>query len=514
MNDNLPDTDFKEKKEKKRGALGWLRDKLGFGSRGAMGGAGINPSAMRVLGGAKFGASAGLGSFLAGNLGTIVTVAMVAVAGGIYLAHNSSGPVTNAGAFSSNKTKDNYVPAILRSQAANGGSSLDMFMDTNKGAARMDVYDADGYDKNGYDKDGYDRNGYNKNGYDRTGYDKNGYDKDGYGRDGYNKDGLDRNGVGRNGAQNPGQGGMVQQMVGKLQGGSFGALTSSLSGGANKFSNMGGIGNKFNQGAIGAKTGFVSGIGAGFQAVPRYDQLKGKITAMKPSSRPVLTSGKAVKKANFGAGSFGQAKGLRATQQSYTGREIDQMAGTQSKAWEGATPDGSVSGGAGISGGGAGNGGAGIMSSPSLDSASGGGAGGGMNTPDEPTIPDASSPLNVSPWTDMLSKIMTLVLISAVLSVIGALLRASHHPLLQMIGMMLCLAAAALAVMAIIMAIQVMSSFGQAMLGMVYMIGGGVALAAAVKAMQGNAGEAVAPIVYWLAAAAGAMGLIASMLGK
>ena len=138
MNDNLPDINFKEKKEKKGGAIGWLRGRLGMGSRGAMGEAGISPSAMNVgrtaFGAGKFGASSGIAGLLAGKAGVLATIAAVAVASGVYLANNAPAPSSNSAFNSGGKVADNYVPAILRSQAANQGSSLDMFKDTNRGA--------------------------------------------------------------------------------------------------------------------------------------------------------------------------------------------------------------------------------------------------------------------------------------------------------------------------------------------------------------------------------------------
>ena len=105
MNDNLPEINFKEKKEKKRGLLGWLKNRLGIGSRGgAMGEAGINPSAMnvgRALGTAKFGSSsAGIAGLLAGKASMIATVALIAVAGGMYVARNAPAPSAGSSAFS------------------------------------------------------------------------------------------------------------------------------------------------------------------------------------------------------------------------------------------------------------------------------------------------------------------------------------------------------------------------------------------------------------------------------
>jgi hypothetical protein len=491
MNDNLPEINFKEnKKEKKKGILGWLRNRLGFGSRSAIGEAGINPSAMnvgRALGTAKFGASAGgLGSFLAGNIATIATVAAVAVAGAVYLANNAPAPSTGTSAFSSNKSSDNYVPAILRSQAANQGSSLDMFKETNKGAGlAMDEAAKAAAAKPEEPKEAA---------------------------------------AGDEGkAQDPNQGApdqsnMAQSMMGKLQGGSIGSLTSSMGGGSNKLSGMGGFGNKFNQGATGGKSGFSAGIGTGFQGMPKFDQRKGKMMAMKASSRPVFSSSAAGKKAKFGTGAMSQAKGMRATQKTYSGTSIDAARSTQDKAWEGSTGSGDASGGAGLS-----DGGAGIVTSPSLDNGSGNTGGGGTGTSDTPTIPDASSPTNVSPWAGLLQQAMMYILLAAVLAAVGGYLvkagtamlsnpyTAALGAMIRMIGMALCLVAIGLGLMALMAGIKVMSTHGQALLGTVYVIGGGVAIAAGAMGMTGGNAGPITPM--WMAAIAGVIGLMGSMFG-
>lgn len=487
MNDNLPDINFKEKEEeKKRGAIGWLRNKLGFGSRGAVGGPGANPSAMnagralginpsamnvgRALGTAKFGASAGIGGFLSGNIGAIATAAMVAVAGGVYLANNAPAPGTGSSAFSSGKVSDNYVPAILRSQAANQGSSLDMFKDTNKGALAMETGASSGGKPAGEETAPAEESK----------------------------------------AQEPdqpeaGQNNMVQEMMNKMQGGGIGALSSSMGGGSNKFSGMGGFGNKFNQGATGAKTGFSSGIGAGFQAMPRFDARKGKMTAMKASSRPVFSSSKAGKKAAVGAGVLGQAKGLRDTQKSYLGNNIDSARSTQDKAWEGSTGEGGASGG----GAGLGDGGAGIVSSPSLDNGSGAGGGGAdSGTGNDPLAPDVSSAANVSPWAGLVAKAMMYLMLSAILSAIASQIKPG--PWSSAIKIAIGIIALIMGLMALMAGMQIMSSHGQQLMGTIYVIGGGVAMAAASMAMMSST-PPVDPLI--LAAVAGVCGLIGSMLG-
>ena len=74
MNDNLPEIDFKEKKKEKKGLLPWLKSRLGFGARGSMGG--VEQAGGAFRGAAKFGASSGIGTLLAGKAGLIVTAAI------------------------------------------------------------------------------------------------------------------------------------------------------------------------------------------------------------------------------------------------------------------------------------------------------------------------------------------------------------------------------------------------------------------------------------------------------
>jgi len=480
MNDNLPDINFKEKKEKKGGALGWLRGKFGGGSGGSMGQAGINPAVMNVgkaLGTAKFGASsAGIAGLLAGKAGMLATIAMMAVAGGVYMARNAPVPNPSTGAFSSSQNPDNYVPAILRSQAANNGSSLDMFKETNKGSGLSMEAEAAAAAKKAQEA-------------------KSAPAEDGAAPD----------------AEQPApeQDDMAQRMEAKLQGGSMGSLTSQLGGGSNKFSNMGGFGNKFNQGATGAKTGFGSGIGSGFSSMPNFDKRKGKMLAMKGTARPVFTSGKAGKKGKFGAGSFGQAKGMRDVQKSYSGTSIDAARSTQDKAWEGETGAGSVgAGGAGL-----GDGGAGVMSSPSLDNADSSGGGGGTGTPSEPVVPDTTPPENVSPWASLVTSILMLITVSAVLSAIAS--KVSGTVFGYAIAVIIAAVAAALAAVALVMAIMLMTEHGQELMGGLYAVGAGLALVAAVAALGGGSEAVMAPgtatTVMWLAAGAGIIILMGSM---
>ncbi|HBB66111.1 MAG: hypothetical protein A2X28_10780 [Elusimicrobia bacterium GWA2_56_46] len=475
---DLPEINFKEKKEKK-GFLPWFRSRLGFGGRSAIGGElpGAANLGRASLGAGKFGASSGIGGLLAGKAGLVLTAAVVAAAlgTGVYM-NNQPAPGVSTGAFSSDKAPaDNYVPAILR-DTRNQASSLDLLRETNKGAAGMD----ENLNKENEGKAG---------------------SKDQDAADGQAPEAT---------ASAPEQNSMAQELTGKLAAGNFGGgLSSSMGGGDGKFSGMGGFWNKFNSGAVGPKAG-LSSLGGGFQSSPRFDQRK-KLLAMKGSSRPVFSRSRGLGSSPIGRGSYGQAKGVRATQRSNTGRDVDSNRSTQDRAWEGSTGDGSASSaGAGVS---PGEGGSGIVTSPSLDNTSTGGGGG---TVDDPVIPDVGAPVDVSPWQGLPQQAMMYIMLSAVLSMIGGILIGMRSVpyigmILYAIGMALCAAALALGAMALMIGIKLMSSFGQGMLGTIYTIGGGVAMAAAGMAM---AGKSVGPITpMWMAGIAGILGLLGSMAG-
>lgn len=498
MSENLPEIGFKEKKEKKRGAGGWLREKLGFGSRGAMGEAGINPSAMNAsnlgraaFGAGKFGASSGgLAGLLAGKAGMIITAAMVAVAGGMYVANNSStAPGAGSSAFSSGQSKDNYVPAILRSQAANQGSSLDMFKETNKGAVSLEEAPAKPAE---------------------TPKDAGSAEP--------------AAGAGDKGAEPAAPGGdnMAQDMMSKLAGGNMASLTSQLGGGSNNMSNFGGFSNKFGQGSMGAKTGFTSGIGAGFSAMPKFDQRKSKMLAMKGGARPVFGGAKAGAKGNIGKGAWNQAQGMRKIQQSYSGTSIDGARSTQDKAWEGTTGEGDASGGAGLS-----DGGAGIVTSPSLDNADGMGGGGALGNASEPTAPTVPNPGDVSPWADLLSESMQSLLMAALLSWIGGKLckigldgmkTASDWALIgyiivYIIGLVMCIAALILSIKALMNGIKLMGEHGQKLLGGAYVLGGVLGIANSIMGMFGMTQGVAGFTMGWVSAVMAMIGAVGGMLG-
>ncbi len=480
---DLPEINFKEKKDKKKGFLPWLRSRLGFGGSGAMDGAlpgAANFGRAAAMGAGRFGASAGIGGLLAGKAGLILTALVVSAAIGtsLYMKMQPEPGVSTA-AFSSNKTPDTYVPAALR-QNQSPGSSLDMFKDTNKGALGGDAAAASKDEAKDSSKDEAAAN-----------------DQD--------KPAVDPN------APAPGADSM-QGMMGKLAGGSFGGgLSNSMGGGGNKFSNMGGFGNKFNSGATGGKSAGLSNMGSGFQSSPKFDARK-KLLAMKGSKTPVFSKAKGSKGA-FGKGSYGQAKGLKSMQKSYTGSEIDSLAGTQNKAWTGSTAEGDATGGSGLT---SGDGGAGVVTSPSVDNTNT--SGGGGDTPD-PTITDPTTPEDVSPWKGLPEKAMMYVMLSAMLSVIGGILckigqaKTPWLALVYAIGVILCVAAMALGAMVMMIGIQLASSYGQGMLGAIYIIGGGCAIVAAIAALTGAVEKATGISALWWAAIAGIIGMLGSMAG-
>jgi len=482
---DLPEISFKEKKDKKKGFLPWLRSRLGFGGRSAMGGAGealpgaANFGRAAAFGAGRFGASAGIGGLLAGKAGLILTAVIVSAAIGtsLYMKNQSQQPAVSTASFSSNRTPDTYVPAILR-QNQSPGSSLDMFKDTNKGAMGGNAPNEGAAETKDSSKD-------------QAAAEE--------------KPAVDAN------APAPGAGNMAQEMMGKLAGGSFGGgLSNSMGGGNSKFSNMGGFGNKFNSGAAGAKAPGLSNMGAGFATAPKFDQRK-KVMAMKGAKTPVFSKSKGAKGV-FGKGSFAQAKGLKTMQKSYTGREIDSLAGTQNKAWTGATAQGDATGGGGLTGG---DSGAGIVTSPSVDNSNSSGSG---NNNNDPTINNPTTPEDVSPWKGLPEQAMMMIMLSAVLSTIGGMMVAYGKGgtfwtyIVYLIGMLLCIIAAALAIKAIMIGIDIMG-YGQKMMGTIYTLGGGVALMAAISGMTGKTQSVAGISTLWWAAIAGILGMLGSMAG-
>ncbi len=512
---DLPEIKFKEKKDKKKGFIPWLRSRLGIGGRGgAMGGEALPGTAkfgQGALGAAKFGTASGaaggglsglggIGGLLAGKIGLIITAVVVGSAIGMTLYMKApSKSVAGTSAFNSNKTQENYVPAILRG-TKNPASSLEMFRETNSGAISMDENAAAAAkDENGdapKDKSASE---------DKTGEDANAQD-----------------------SEQGGVGNMEKQMMGKLAGSfSAGGLSTSLGSGGGQFSNMGGFSNKFNTGAVGTQSDGLSNLGAGFLTSPKFDQRK-KLLASKGSARPVFSNAKGGKPMDrVGKGAFAQAKGVKSAQQSTVGSSsADQQRSTQDKAWEGTTTDAVTTGtgGAGTTSGGSGGtgtsgtDGSGIVTSPSLDNTSGGG-----EAADETTASTPGKGDDVSPWKGLPERAMMLILLSSVLSIIGAWVvnlgralmanpyTAAIGAMVYAIGIMICTIALAIAAMATAIGVKLISTYGQKMLGTIYTIGGGVASTAAIQAMTGISLGPVKPI--WMAAIAGILGLLGGMAG-
>jgi len=275
---------------------------------------------------------------------------------------------------------------------------------------------------------------------------------------------------------------------------------------------MGGFGNKFGKGAVGPQVG-LSNIGSGFAGMPKFD-LRKKMMAMRGSSRPVFSNARNGKGGPIGKGSFSQAKAIKSTQHSYTGTDVDANRSTQDKAWgEGTTEGGVGNGGAGLSGAGSG-GGSGIVTSPALDNGGGGGGGGrggnpvtvgdpnlpdSPDMPDEPVIPEPTMPTNVSPWASMVKTMMTLLMLSAVLAALGAVFvnmgKVPATSYMTLVGQIVCGIAAALGAAVMVMGLMLMSQFGQAMMSMVYILGGACAVAGAMIAMGGGAPTSIGGIL-------------------
>lgn len=475
---DLPEIGFKEKKERK-GFLPWLRGRLGVGSRGSMGSAGVSPAAGtgagRALGAARFGAGGAkfgaAGGLLAGK-GLIATAAIVAVGIGAGLYMNDQSSIgSKSSAFSSDKVQSSeYVPAILRRQSS-PGSSLDMFADKNKGAVNFDAEAAKAAAAEGAESAAADAEAEPEG--DVPSDNSNMADP--------------------------------QAALAKLQGASATGLSTSLSGGGSGKMMMGGF--KTGQGAFGPKVGF-SDMGAG-KFAPMQSPTKGKLSAMA-AAKQAIRGGKSSAVSKKSKGAFNQAQGVRDVQKTYGATNIDSMRSTQDQAWEGTTGEGDVSGGAGL---GTGDGGAGIVTSPSLDNSTGGGGSGDYGTPGEYNYTDPGN-FDISPWASMASTAMMLIMLSAALSAIGGVLvNIKVPPWVSVIGMIICGIAIAIAVAAIVMGAMIISQFGQNLLGGIYIAGGTVAVLAGAAAMSGNVAKAIGITPLWLSAIAGILGLLGSMAG-
>jgi len=499
---DLPEIKF-EKKKKKRGFLPWLRQKLGFGGgasggTGVSGGTGAASNAANAANAAKLGNFANAGKGVAfgtakigastGFMGGLVTAKGIAIAavvaggigGGLYMSGQNSGSERAQSAFNSDKSAgSDYIPAALRQK--NQGSSLDMFRSTNEGALGSEEA------ANAVKDDGSVENA-------------EGEVPEGEAPEENANEDMD----GASGAND---------MMAKLMGGGMGDLSSSMGGGSNKFSGMGGFGNKFGTGQVGPKVGFNNDVGAGFQDLPKFNAKKSKMLAA--NKRAVFSKRAAGKKGKYGKGAFNQSKGVKRTQTSYTGGTVDGMRSTQDAAWEGTTGGEVSTGGGGL---GSSGGGGGIETDSKLDTPSTSGAGGANNDEEAlpETIPDVPSPDDVSPWASLASQCMTFLMLSAVFTIVGGYLcSAKVPPWVYALGIAFCLIAIVFAGLAIANAVKIGTQYGQTWMGIVYGLGGVVAIASAVMAMtSGAAGSARAMCMMsvWVAAASLALGMIAQTM--
>jgi hypothetical protein len=490
MNENeFEDLKKKKKEEKKKGFLGWLREKLGFSPKGmgnlSEGARDINLAGIRGAGtrgifgrgdglfgrGGLFGASGrgtgGLFSFLGGN-GAIVTLALVGLAVGMTLYYRSLNNSSDTAGYSSmgQVPISSYVPRILKEQS--DASSLDMFKEANKGAISLDEEELN---KNKKEENANDEN-------------NNSIDKQA------NLKSLTAN--------------LGFENKPRLQTDMKFGLTSDIGSGSNKFSALGGFGNHMGK--------FGPQVGSGFSKndFDKNSLLKtanaGKLSPIKSQKRPVIAQGYKFQNVKGGKRAFDQAKAIKTMQLAPNYSRADIARSNLDKAWEGGTGGagdvGVPSGGSGI-----GDGGSGVVQTPSsLDNIGDTTEGINPNT-DVPNVPGYKFD---TPWAGLIQKAMMFLMISALLAGIASMV-AKIKPWGLIVAIGLALAAVALGVMVIMIGMQLMKQFGQNKLGMIYIIGGGIAIASAIAAIAGVWISWAAMLAKILAAAAGIIGMFASM---
>ena len=466
----------KKKEEKKKGFLGWLREKLGFSPKG-MGNiseaardinlAGLRGAAIRgssgILGSGGRG-SGGIFSFLGGK-GAIVTFALVGLAVGMTLYY---GGMNNAPKgqenYSSMGKVDSYVPKILKEQ--NNASSLDIFKEANKGAISFDEEETN---KNKEEEPKEEQPVVNE---------KNNQLEVNLGFD--NKP--------------------------RLQTDMKFGLSSDIGSGSNKFSALGGFGNHIGK--------FGPQVGSGFSKndFDKNSLLKtanaGKLSPIKSQKRPVIAQGYKFQKVK-GSSAFDQAKAIKSMQLAPNYGKADTARSNLDKAWEGGTGGGGSvglpNGGSGIS-----DGGSGVVQTPStIDNI--GDTSGGINP--NINIPNVPGYKFDTPWAGLIQQAMLLLMISAFLTGIIAMLIKSPDPtgITKIIAYILLGIALMLAAMVMMIGFKLMSQYGQNKLGWIYVIGGVVAAGAAIAALSGLGIGFHMLIAKILAAAAGIIGMFASM---
>jgi len=467
---NLPEIGFK--KEKKKGFLPWLKQGLGFSNSASMGNVGLT------------GAKTGLSVLLAAK-SILVPLAIVAVIGGttIYVKkqNNIKSQEQSSIGDSAKATNTNYVPAILREQNKNTGSSLDIFKQAAKGKISLDEKAVKPADVKKEEKP----------------------------------------------SESAEQGDMPQDnpmgdMAAALQGVNQQGLSTEI-GSSNKFSAMGGFGQK--QG-LSQKAGLTN-FGNNFSALPKFQDRKNKLLAMSGNKKITVGKGnmmKGIKDKSSKSTSLNQAMSIRATQRQYKGGKIDSLRSTQDAAWESTTGDGEATGGSGLS-----DGGAGLVQTPSaINEVS------DYNKPNpDIDIPTNFDPEKDNPWKDKVDECMNWLSLAAAFSCVASYLVKWGKKLLatpditfwtKVAAYALILAGIALAATALYYAYKVMaagnelrSAYGHEKLGTMFMIAGGAAMVGAGLAMIGGfsaafgGGVGVAAVGMYFAGAAGIMALFASM---
>ena len=463
----------KKKEEKKKGFLAWLREKLGFSPKGmgniSEGAKSINLSGLRgatIRGaGGIFGSGSrgigGLFSFLGGK-GTIVTLALVGLAVGTTLYWRSANDVTSKEeGYSSMGRMDSYVPRILREQ--NNVSSLDIFKEANKGAINFEEDIAKNIEEDQQK----------------------------------NEENVNSNQLAADlGFENDSN--IQFENKPRLQTDMKFGLSSDIGSGSNKFSALGGFGNHMGK--------FGPQVGSGFDKNSLLKSASGsKISSLKSQKKPVLAKSSKFQSIG-GKRAFDQAKAIKSMHMQPNYGKADTARSNLDKAWEGGTDGGGSvglpSGGSGIT-----DGGSGIVQTPSsLDNI--GDTLGGINPNAE--VPNVPGYKFDTPWAGMIQKAMMLLMIAALLAGIASMV--AKIPVYgKILAAIIALAAIAMGVMVIMIGMKLQSQFGQNKLGMIYMIGGGLAIAGAIAAIGGAFFGWSMLYSQILAAAAGILGMFASM---
>jgi len=292
-------------------------------------------------------------------------------------------------------------------------------------------------------------------------------------------------------AEQPAGDNMSQQMGQKLLGGSYGALSSSTSGGMNS---------KYSAGKVG-----FNGVMGSFQK-PSFKS--GQLSAMRQSASAKPTAARA-SRASYGKGARNQAKGIGASLARKTGlSSADGARGAVDQAWEGQTG----SGDAGTSAGGTGVGGSsldggGVVTSPSLDNTPSNISTGSTGTSSIGT----TSVADVTPWHKMVVIAGILLAVANIILLIEAIF-ANVAWFGKAIAAMLNGVVLALAAMVTIMGVMLMTTFGQKVTGGILTLSGAATCVSAAMALGGDTSAGLTNAAKNTMYIASAIGLIGSVM--